>query len=181
MMVKVLVYAYAAECFSSPKIARTLNEDIAFLVLAADNFPSYRDFRAQHLVEFTKLFTKVVRLAREMELVKLGTIAIDGTKLKANASHYKAMSYARMQTTEAELQAQIAALLHKATHNDEAEKSQPELEVPAELECKQARLTNARTCSARSNAITAVRATLAIPWVLGFAVRATVGTRPAPR
>jgi hypothetical protein len=140
MMVKVLVYAYATGVFSSRKIARKLHEDIAFRVLAADNFPAHRtirDFRAQHLGEFTELFTQVVRLAREMGLVKLGTIAVDGTKLKANASRHKAMSYARMQTTEAELQAQIAALLHKAAHTDDAEKNEPELDIPAELERSQ--------------------------------------------
>jgi transposase len=95
MMVKVLVYAYATGTFSSRKIARKLHEDIAFRVLGADNFPAHRtirDFRAQHLVEFTELFTQVVRLARELGLVKLGTIAVDGTKLKVNASRHKAMS-----------------------------------------------------------------------------------------
>jgi transposase len=109
MMVKVLVYAYASGVFSSRKIAKKLHEDIAFRVLGADNFPAHRtirDFRALHLAEFTDLFVQVVRLAREMGLVKLGTIAVDGTKIKANASRHKAMSYGRMQTTEAELKAQ---------------------------------------------------------------------------
>jgi transposase len=117
MMVKVLVYAYATGVFSSRKIARKLHEDVAFRVLGADNFPVHRtirDFRAMHLDEFTELFTQVVRLAREMGLVKLGTIAVDATKVKANASRHKAMSYARMQSTEIELKAQIAALLKKA-------------------------------------------------------------------
>jgi transposase len=110
MMVKVLVYAYATGVFSSRKIARKLHEDVAFRVLGANNFPAHRtirEFRAVHLAEFTELFTQVVRLAREMGLVKLGTIAVDGTKIKANASRHKAMSYARMQATEAELKAQI--------------------------------------------------------------------------
>ena len=152
MMVKVLVYAYASGVFSSRKIARKLHEDIAFRVLAAHNFPAHRtirDFRAQHLVEFTELFTQVVRLAREMGLVKLGTIAVDGTKVKANASRHKAMSYGRMQSTEAELKAQIAALLHKAAHIDEAEKNEPELDIPAELERRQARLAAIEAAKAR--------------------------------
>ena len=145
MMVKVLVYAYATGVFSSRKIGRKLHEDVAFRVLGADNFPTrrtIRDFRALYLSEFTELFTQVVRLAREMGLVKLGTIAVDGTKIKANAnaSRHKSMSYARMQTAEAELKAQIAALLHKAAHTDEAEKNEPELDIPAELEHRQARL-----------------------------------------
>ena len=143
MMVKVLVYAYATGVFSSRKIARKLHEDVAFRVLAADNFPAHRtirDFRALHLVEFSELFVQVVRLAREMGLVKLGTIAVDGTKIKANASRHKAMSYARMQSAELELKAQIAALLKKAQGTDEAERDEPELGIPAEIERRQARL-----------------------------------------
>ena len=152
MMVKVLVYAYATGVFSSRKIARKLHEDVAFRVLAADNFPAHRtirDFRALHLEEFTQLFTQVVRLAREMGLVKLGTIAVDGTKVKANASRHKAMSYGRMQTTEAELKVQIAALLHKAASTDEAETNEPELDIPAEIARRQARLLAIEAAKAR--------------------------------
>lgn len=152
MMVKVLVYAYATGVFSSRKIARKLSEDVAFRVLAADNFPAHRtirDFRALHLAEFTELFVQVVRLAHEMGLVKLGTIAVDGTKIKANASRHKAMSYARMQTAEIELKAQIADLLHKASSTDEAEKDEPELDIPAELERRQTRLAAIEAAKAR--------------------------------
>ena len=152
MMVKVLVYAYATGVFSSRKIARKLHEDVAFRVLAADNFPAHRtirDFRALHLLEFTDLFVQVVRLAREMGLVKLGTIAVDGTKIKANASRHKAMSYGRMQTAEAELKAQIAALLKKASSTDEAEKNEPDLDIPAEIERRQARLAAIAAAKAR--------------------------------
>lgn len=119
IMVKVLVYAYALGGFSSCKIANKLHEDIAFRVLGAHNFPAHctiRDLRAQHLVEFTELFTPVVRLAREMGLDKLGTIVVDGTKVKANASRRKAMSHAPTQNTEAELNAQITALLQSRPH-----------------------------------------------------------------
>jgi transposase len=152
MMVKVLVYAYASGVFSSRKIARKLHEDVAFRVLAADNFPAHRtirDFRALHLVEFTELFMQVVRLAREMGLVKLGTIAVDGTKIKANASRHKAMSYGRMQSTEIELKAQIAALLKKANGTDEAEKDEPDQDIPAEIERRQARLAAIEAAKAR--------------------------------
>ena len=153
MIVKVLVYAYATGTFSSRKIARKLFEDVAFRVLAADNFPAHRtirDFRALHLAEFTELFTQVVRLAREMGLVKLGTIAVDGLlKIKANASRHKAMSYGRMQTTEVELKAQIAALLQKAANADEAEKNEPDLDIPAEIERRQARLVAIAAAKAR--------------------------------
>jgi transposase len=152
MMVKVLVYAYATGVFSSRKIARRLHEDIAFRVLGADNFPAHRtirDFRALHLTEFTDLFVQVVRLAREMGLVKLGTIAVDGTKVKANASRHKAMSYARMQAAEVELKAQITALVKKAASTDEAEKSEPDLDIPAEIERRQARLAAIEAAKAR--------------------------------
>ena len=143
MMVKVLVYAYATGVFSSRKIARRLHEDVALRVLAAGNSPAHRtisDFRAFHLKELSELFVQVVRLARELGLVKLGTIAVDGTKVKANASRHKAMSYGHMLKTEAELKAQIAVLLDKAKAADAAEKNEPELDVPAEIARRQDRL-----------------------------------------
>lgn len=110
MMVKVLVYGYATGVFSSRKLARKLHEDVAFRVLAAGNYPAHRtlcDFRAFHLKELSDLFVQVVKLAKECGLVKLGTIAVDGTKIKANASRHKAMSYDRMKKAELELKAQI--------------------------------------------------------------------------
>jgi transposase len=143
MMVKLLVYGYATGVFSSRKIERRLHEDLAFRMLAAGNFPKHRtirDFRALHLKELSDLFVQVVKLARELGLVKLGTVAIDGTKVKANASRHKAMSYERMQQAEAELKAQIDALLQRATRSDEAEADEPELDVPAEIERREKRL-----------------------------------------
>jgi transposase len=143
MMVKVLVYGYATGVFSSRKIERRLHEDLAFRLLAADNFPRHRtirDFRALHLKELSDLFVQVVKLAREMGLVKLGTVAIDGTKLKANASRHKAMSYERMQQAEAELKAQIDALLERARSTDTAEAGEPEVDLPAEIERREVRL-----------------------------------------
>lgn len=144
MMVKLLVYGYATGVFSSRKMAKKLHEDVAFRVLAAGNFPAHRtlrDFRAFHLKELSDLFVQVVRLAREMGLVKLGTIAVDGTKLKANASRHKAMSYGHMLKAEAELKAQIDALLKRAQQADEAEKNEPELDIPAEIARREARLS----------------------------------------
>ena len=127
MMVKVLVYGYATGVFGSRKIAKKLHEDVALRVLGAGNFPAHRtisDFRAFHLKELSELFVQVVRLAREMGLVTLDTIAVDGTKVKA----------------EAELKAQIAALLSRAKSADEAEKNEPELDIPAEITRRQDRL-----------------------------------------
>ncbi|MCW5571581.1 MAG: IS1182 family transposase [Steroidobacteraceae bacterium] len=143
MMVKVLLYGYATGVFSSRKIARKLHEDVAFRVLAAGNFPAHRtirDFRAHHLQEFSDLFVQVVKLARELGLVKLGTVAIDGTKVKANASRHKAMSYGHMRKAETALEAQIDALVKRAAQTDEAEANEPELDIPAEIERREARL-----------------------------------------
>ena len=109
-MLKLRVYGYATGVFSSYKIERRLHEDLAFRRLDAGNFPrrrTIRDFRALHLKELSDLFGQVVKLARQMGLFKLGTVAIDGTKIKANASRHKAMNYERMQQAKAELKAQI--------------------------------------------------------------------------
>ncbi len=152
MMVKVLIYGYATGCFSSRKLARKLHEDVAFRLLGAGNFPAHRtlsDFRAFHLKELSDLFVQVVRLAREMGLVKLGTIAVDGTKIKANASRHKAMSYDRMLKAEVELKEQIKALLDKANATDAAQKNEPELDIPAEITRRQDRLAQITAAKAR--------------------------------
>jgi transposase len=124
MMVKVLIYGYASGVFSSRRIARKLTEDVAFRVLSANNFPAHRtirEFRQLHLEEFSALFVQVVKLAREAGLVKLGRLGIDGTKIKANASKHKAMSYARMQDEEARLKREITGLLKQAEALDRSE------------------------------------------------------------
>jgi len=152
MMVKVLLYGYATGVFSSRKIARKLHEDVAFRVLAAGNFPAHRtirDFRAIHLQEFSQLFVQVVKLARELGLVKLGTVAIDGTKVKANASRHKAMSYGHMLKSEAELKGQIEALLRRAVQADEVEANEAELDIPAEIQRREARLAAIGAARAR--------------------------------
>jgi len=143
MMVKLLVYGYATDVFSSRKIERRLHEDLAFRMLGAGNSPKHltiRDFRALHLKELADLFVQVVKLAQEMGLVRLGTVAIDGTKIKANASRHKAMSYERMQQAEAELKAQIDALLERAKTTDAAEADEPEVDIPAEVQRREDRL-----------------------------------------
>jgi transposase len=152
MMVKVLVYGYATGVFSSRKLARKLHEDVALRMLAADNYPAHRticDFRAFHLKELSDLFVQVVKLAKECGLVRLGTIGIDGTKIKANASRHKAMSYDRMQKAERELKEQIEALLAKAKAADVAERNEPELHIPAEITRRQERLAVIRAARAR--------------------------------
>ena len=143
MMVKVLIYGYATGTFSSRKLAAKLHEDVALRVLAAENYPAHRtfsDFRALHLQELAALFVQVVRLAHECGLVKLGTVAVDGTKLKANASRHKAMSYERMVKAEAELKAQIDGLLNRAKAADDLEKNEPDVDIPSEIKRRGDRL-----------------------------------------
>jgi len=117
MMIKIIVYGYAVGVRSSRKIAKKLHEDIAFRVLASENFPAHRtisDFRQQHLKELGRLFVKVVRLAQEIGLLKIGTLAIDGSKVKANASKHKSMSYGRMKQEQRNLKQQIKKILEEA-------------------------------------------------------------------
>jgi transposase len=155
MMVKVLLYGYATGVFSSRKLAKKLHEDVAFRVLGAGNFPAHRtlcDFRALHLKELSALFVQGVKLARECGLVKLGTIAVDGTKVKANASRHKAMSYGRMVQAEAELKAQIDALLERARQADEAERGEADVDIPAEMARRETRLVVIEAAKARLEA-----------------------------
>lgn len=132
MMVKVLLYGYATGTFSSRKMARRLHEDVAFRVLCAENFPAHRtiaEFRERHLAEFGFLFLQVVQIAREAGLARMGTLAVDGTKVKASASKHKAMSYARMKREEQRLGAEIAELLARATQTDAEEDARYGVEV----------------------------------------------------
>ncbi len=111
MLVKVLLDAYAVGVPASRQIARELDEDVAFRVLAANQRPDFRtisDFHQEHLAALATLFVQVLTLCQRAGLVKLGHVALDGTKVKANASKHKAMSYGRMVTEEARLQAEAA-------------------------------------------------------------------------
>ena len=160
MMVKVLIYAYATGVFSSRAIARKLEEDVAFRVLAAGNFPQHRticEFRRRHLEDFERLFVQVVRVAREMGVVRFGTLSVDGTKVRANASKRKAMSYGRMLTEETRLTEQIQGLLDRAGAVDEEEDArygEPARgdELPAELRQKEKRLAAIREAKERLEA-----------------------------
>jgi len=152
MMVKVLLYAYCIGVPSSRKIARRLEEDVAFRVLAANNRPDFRtisDFRKEHLKALEGLFLQVLKLCQKAGLVKLGHVALDGTKVKANASRHKAMSYRRMKEEEVRLKEEIEALLRKAEVVDEEEDKQYGRdrrgdELPGELTFKEGRLKRIR-------------------------------------
>jgi len=160
MMVTVLLYAYATGTFSSRRIARKLEEDVAYRVLAAGNAPAHRtiaDFRQQHLPAFHRLFVQVVQIAREAGLVRLGALAVDGSKVKANASKHKAMSYGRMRQESQRLREEIAALLAQADAVDAAEDREHGLDVrgdelPAELQRREQRLAKIAAAKARVEA-----------------------------
>lgn len=160
MMVTVLLYAYATGTFSSRRIAKKLEEDVAYRVLAAGNFPAHRtiaEFRQQHLPAFEALFVQVVQIAREAGVVKLGALAVDGSKVKANASKHKAMSYGRMRDEEIRLREQIAALTAQAAASDAAEDAAhgPDVrgdELPAELQRREERLAKIAAAKARLEA-----------------------------
>jgi transposase len=148
MMTKVLLYGYCVGVFSSRRIERRLVEDIAFRVLAAGNQPNFRtisDFRKIHLGTLEGLFEQVLKIALEAGAMKVGRVAVDGTKVKANASKHKAMSYDRMQEKEKQLKAEVKQLLAQAEAADAAEdqqygKDRRGDELPAELQRRETRI-----------------------------------------
>ena len=160
MMVKILVYAYATGVYSSRAVARKLEEDVAFRVLGAGNFPQHRticEFRRRHLEEFERLFVEVVRVAREMGVVRFGTLSVDGTKVRANASKRKAMSYGRMRNEEVRLKEEIQRLLARAgaVDSQEDERYGEQVrgdELPAELARREKRLAAIEQAKARLEA-----------------------------
>jgi transposase len=166
MMVTVLLYAYCTGVYSSRRIAQRLHEDIAFRVLAAGNAPDFRtisDFRKRHLSALSGLFEQVLALAQEAGLVKLGHVALDGTKIRANASKHKAMSYGRMRQEETRLAAEVAAILRRAEEVDAAEDARygPDVsgeELPEELRRREDRLRKIREAKAALEAKAQARA-----------------------
>jgi len=157
MLLKVLVYGYSVGVFSSRKLAKALEEDVAFRVLGAGNFPQHRticEFRKRHLEDFQDVFVQVVRLAGELGMVKLGMVAVDGSKVKANASKHKAMSYERMQKEEKRIRRLIQRLTRKAEREDERDDGLygPERrgdELPEEIAFQKGRLEKIRQAKRR--------------------------------
>ena len=156
MMVKVLLYGYCAGVASSRRIAQRLHEEIAFRVLAANNTPDFRtisDFRKDHLKALAGLFHQVLELCRRAGLVKLGHVALDSTKVQANASKHKAMSYGRMKEQEERLKAEVDQLLRRAQEVDEEEdrrygRDKRGDELPEELAFREGRLRKIREAKA---------------------------------
>ena len=148
MMVALLLYSYCRGIYSSRKIMQACQERISFKVIVGDDIPNFRtisDFRKLHLKELQQLFVQVLQLCQEAGLIKLGHIALDGTKIKANASRHKAMSYGRMLTEEKRLKEKIKQLLEKAEAIDQQEDNKygPDRrgdELPEELARRGSRL-----------------------------------------
>jgi transposase len=147
LMTKLLVYGYCIGVFSSRRIQKRLQEDIPFKVLAAGNEPDFRtisDFRKIHIETLQGLFEQVLAMALECGAIQLGRVSLDGTKLKANASKHKAMSYGRMKEKQEQLKAEVKQLLDQAAAADETEDrqygGQRGDELPEELRRRETRL-----------------------------------------
>jgi transposase len=156
MMVKLLLYAYCTGRPSSRRIERATHDDVACRVLAADQHPDHDSiaaFRQRHLPALAALFVQVLQLCRAAGLVTLGHVALDGTKVKANASKHKAMSYGRMGDTQARLEREVGELLARAQDVDAAEdaeygRGQRGDSLPAELARRESRLAKIRAAKA---------------------------------
>ena len=159
MMVTLLVYAYSVGVCSSRKIAAACQRNLAFRAIVGDDPPDFRtisDFRKIHLAAFRPLFLEVLRLAGEMGMVKLGNLSTDGTKMGANASRHKAMSYGYMSKEISRLEAEIDQLLKQAeqidAEQDAALGSRRGDELPEELKRRQDRLVKIQEAKARLEA-----------------------------
>src|SRR5712672_266547 len=152
MMTKILLYSYCVGVFSSRKIQKRLVEDVAFRVLAAGNQPDFRtisDFRKLHLKALEELFQQMLRLTLETGTMKLGRVALDGSKVKGNASKHKAMSYGRMEETEKRLREEVRELLKQAEAADQEEDERYGRggqgdELPEELQRRETRIVRIR-------------------------------------
>ena len=160
MMVALLLYGYCVGVFSSRKLERATYEDVAFRVLAGGEHPHFttiNGFRKEHLGALRSLFLQVLKLCQAAGLVKLGHVALDGTKIQGNASKHKAMSYERMLKSELQLTEEIDALMRRAEEVDSDEddrfgKGQREEDLPAELHRREKRLEKIREAKARLEA-----------------------------
>ena len=148
MMTKILIYGYCVGVFSSRRIQKKLSEDIGFRVLAAGKQPDFRtisDFRKQHLAALQGLFDQGLQIGLQAGTMKLGRVVLDGSKVKANASKHKAMSYGRMKEEEKRLKEEVKRLLEQAEATDAEEdtrygRDRTGEELPAELARRETRL-----------------------------------------
>jgi transposase len=156
MMTSLLLYAYCIGLPSSRKIEQATYTSVPFRVITADQHPDHdtiAEFRKRHLRTLAELFVQILQICRQAGLVKLGHVSLDGTKVRANASKHKAMSYGRMEKKAEELEAQVKRLLEEAQAADAAEdalygKGRRGDELPEELRSKQSRLNKIREAMA---------------------------------
>ena len=142
LLLGILVYGYATGVFSSRKLERATFDSVAFRFIAANEHPDHDTiaaFRRRFLKEIEGLFVEVLMLAREMGLLKMGTVGLDGTKIHANASRHSALSYEHACKIEAQLKAEVADLMAKAEAADQADLPDG-LSVPEELARREERL-----------------------------------------
>jgi len=142
VLLSLLIYGYATGVFSSRKIERATHDSIAFRYLAANTHPDHDTiaaFRRRFLPQLESLFVQVLLLAREMKLMKLGRIALDGTKVKANASKHKALSYGHARKIEAQLKEEVSTLTAQAEAADQSPVVEG-MDVPAEITRREVRL-----------------------------------------
>jgi transposase len=159
VMLSLLIYGYATGVYSSRRIETATHESIAFCYIAANEQPDHDSlctFRKRFLKEIEALFVQVLCIARQMKLLKLGTIALDGTKIHANASRHSALSYGHAQKIEAQLEAEVKQMLARAEAADQ--EPLPEgLSIPGELARREARLAAIRQAKAQIEARAAER------------------------
>jgi transposase len=142
VLLGLLVYGYATGVFSSRKLERATYDSVAFRFIAANDHPDHdtiATFRRRFLKEIEALFVQVLLLAREMGVLKMGTVALDGTKIHANASRHSALSYEHAGKIEAQLKAEVAALLKKAEAADQSD-GPDAMSIPEELARRKERL-----------------------------------------
>jgi transposase len=143
MLVALLFYGYATGIFSSRKLERNTYDSIAFRYITANSHPDHDTiaaFRRRFLPELTKTFVRILEIASQMKLLKLGTVSLDGTKVKANASRHKAFSYDHACKLEQQLKAEVAELLKQAEAADQADIPDG-MSIPEELARREERLT----------------------------------------
>jgi transposase len=157
LMIKLLIYGYCTGRLSSRKLEQATYDDVAFRVLSCNQHPdhdSIAEFRKRHLAALARLFLQVLQLCQRAGLVKLGHVAVDSTKIKANAAKRQSLSYERLNKAERELSAEVARLLNEAQRIDEQEDSlygpgKRGNELPAELRQRETRLARIRELKAQ--------------------------------
>ena len=142
MLVALLFYGYATGVFSSRKLERSTYDSVAFRYIAANSHPDHdtiAEFRKRFLPQLTKIFVEILGIAHQMKVLKLGKVSIDGTKVQANASKHKALSYGHACKLEKQLEAEVAELLQKAESADNADIPDG-MDIPAELSIRRERI-----------------------------------------